>query len=120
MAIARRIKTAAASTAASDELPHHRSGASRNPQDLTVAVVVVAVVFVVAVAVAVAVRFDATSSKAHVPQPRRACAWMRTRDMGQDAPYGAAPRPFRAIVALDPKKQGLFFGYFLCGLRQRK
>jgi hypothetical protein len=29
---------------------------------------------------------------------------MRTRAMGQDAPYGAAPRPFRAIVALDPKK----------------
>ncbi|ALN60296.1 hypothetical protein GLE_4955 [Lysobacter enzymogenes] len=27
-----------------------------------------------------------------VPQPRRACAWMRTRAMGQDAPYGAAPR----------------------------
>ncbi|MEI2430408.1 hypothetical protein RDV84_16905 [Lysobacter yananisis] len=72
------------------------------------------------VAVAVASCLDATTSEAHVPQPRRACAWMRTRAMGQDAPYGAAPRKVLDLVALDPKKQGLFFGYFLCGLRQRK
>ncbi|WP_123649401.1 hypothetical protein [Lysobacter enzymogenes] len=49
---------------------------------------------------------------AAVPQPRRACAWMRTRAMGQDVPYGAAPRKVLDLVALDPKKQGLFFGYF--------
>ncbi|ALN58590.1 hypothetical protein GLE_3244 [Lysobacter enzymogenes] len=73
-----------------------------------------------AFAFAFAVGSDATPSQAHAPQPRRACAWMRTRAMGQDVPYGAAPRPVLDLVALDPKKQGLFFGYFLCGLRQRK
>ncbi|WP_205757489.1 hypothetical protein, partial [Lysobacter enzymogenes] len=30
---------------------------------------------------------------------------MRTRAMGQDAPYGAAPRRVLDLVALDPKKR---------------
>ncbi|SDY26208.1 hypothetical protein SAMN04487939_101521 [Lysobacter sp. yr284] len=29
---------------------------------------------------------------------------MRTRAMGQDAPYGAAPRPVLDLVAFDSKK----------------
>ncbi|WP_217633531.1 hypothetical protein, partial [Lysobacter sp. yr284] len=64
--------------------------------------------------------FDASPPEAKVSQPRRACAWMRTRAMGQDAPYGAAPRPVLDLVALDSKQQCLFFGYFLCGFGQRK
>ncbi|ALN60191.1 hypothetical protein GLE_4850 [Lysobacter enzymogenes] len=67
---------------------------------------------ITAVAVAVAVRFDASSPEAHVPQPRRARAWMRACAMGQDAPYGAAPRRVLDLVACD-LKQAFFFGYFL-------
>ncbi|MEI2432280.1 hypothetical protein RDV84_07330 [Lysobacter yananisis] len=68
--------------------------------------------FDVAVAVAVVLGLDATSPEAHAPQPRRACAWMRTRAMGQDVPYGAAPRKVLDLVAFD-LKQAFFFGYFL-------
>ena len=51
-----------------------------------------------------ALGLDATPRKAHAPQPRRARAWMRARAMGQDAPYGAAPRKAQDLVALDSKK----------------
>ncbi|SDZ09638.1 hypothetical protein SAMN04487939_115112 [Lysobacter sp. yr284] len=45
---------------------------------------------------------------------------MRARAMGQEAPYGAAPRPVLDLVAFDPKKECTFFGYFLCCFGQRK
>ena len=37
---------------------------------------------------------------------------MRTRALGQDAPYGAAPRRVLDLVSFD-LKQAFFFGYFL-------
>ncbi|MEI2432446.1 hypothetical protein RDV84_06495 [Lysobacter yananisis] len=37
---------------------------------------------------------------------------MRARAMGQDVPYGAAPRKVLDLVAFD-LKQAFFFGYFL-------
>ncbi|ALN57700.1 hypothetical protein GLE_2351 [Lysobacter enzymogenes] len=55
-----------------------------------------------------------------VPQPRRACAWMRTRAMGQDAPYGAAPRPVLDLVALDPKKTRPFLWLLSLWLKTKK
>ncbi|ALN56272.1 hypothetical protein GLE_0914 [Lysobacter enzymogenes] len=40
--------------------------------------------------------------------------------MGQDAPYGAAPRPFRALVALDPKKIRPFLWLLSLWLKTKK
>ncbi|MEI2431937.1 hypothetical protein RDV84_09055 [Lysobacter yananisis] len=79
---------------------------------MSIAASITAIAIAVAAAVAVVVRFDASSPEAHVPQPRRARAWMRARAMGQDVPYGAAPRPMLDLVAFD-LKQAFFFGYFL-------
>ncbi|WP_168356205.1 hypothetical protein [Lysobacter enzymogenes] len=54
-----------------------------------------------------------------VSQPRRARAWMRACAMGQDAPYGAAPRRVLDLVAFD-LKPAFFFGYFLLARCQKK